>query len=422
MNIRKSILLFTICFFSILSLVITVFLILAVETQPRIERQATLTPEHIARAKYIIDAHRNQLATDQLTVADILSKDADIVVNYLTNHFAKGSAQIATANRSALVHFSLPIPLNLFNGYLNIEATLVQTATLPQLQTARIGSLVLPDFIAQFLATQTMGWLQNNPVIHKGLNSIKLVRLLPNKINITYNNSKYDSSAQEINFPALSKETHAQLYRYHMLLVRISRQRNARTVPLSEILRQLMHAATKHSNNGNALIENRAIILATAFHTLGISVRLLIPEAVRWPSPTEQTITLEGRNDFAKHFIASAAITAYSNTKLSDAIGLYKEIADLHKGSGFSFSDIAANRAGARFGEKAVASLEDAHQLQQILSKGLNDADLMPSWSDLPDQMSEKQFKTRFGNTETPAYQKMMQVIDNRISILSVLR
>jgi hypothetical protein len=66
--------------------------------------------------------------------------------------------------------------------------------------------------------------------------------------------------------------------------------------------------------------------------------------------------------------------------------------------------------------------LTDAQQLQQIVSKGLIDADLMPPWSDLPDHMSEKQFKTQFGNTETPAYQKIIQVIDNRISELSVLR
>jgi len=61
-----------------------------------------------------------------------------------------------------------------------------------------------------------------------------------------------------------------------MLLVKNSR--NARTVPLSEILRQLMHTATKHSINGDAIIENRAVILASTLHALRISARLLIPD------------------------------------------------------------------------------------------------------------------------------------------------
>lgn len=221
-----------------------------------------------------------------------------------------------------------------------------------------------------------MGWLQSNPFNRKGLDVIKWVQLSPNKITITYNNRNHNLITQEINFPVLSRKTYAQLYRYHMLLVKNSRLNNASTVPLSEILHQLMRAATKHSINGDTVIENRAVILASTFHALGISAWLPIPDADSWPSPTEQLVTLEGRNDFSKHFIASAAITAYSDTKLSDAMGLYKEIADSHKGRGFSFSDIAANCAGARFGEKAVTSLTDAQQLQQIVSKGLIDADL----------------------------------------------
>lgn len=422
MNIRTNILIFTICFFSSLLIILTIFLLLAIESQPSIDRQATLTPEYIARAKHIIDTHCSQNSLDQRTIINILSKDADIAANYLANHFAKGSAQISTANRSALVHLSLPIPLNIFNGYLNFEATLIQTASLPQLQSARIGSLVLPDFLTQLLVSQIIYWLQSNPVIHKGLDTIKLVRISPNNIDITYNQSNNNILTQEMSFPVLNRETQAQLYRYHMLLVRNSRQSNAKTVSLSEILPPLMHVAAKHSINGNALEENRAVILATTLHALGMSAKLLIPDADNWPRPAEQLVTLDGRNDFAKHFIVSAAITAYTDTKLSNTMGLYKEIADSRDGSGFSFSDIAANRAGTQFGRKAVASISDAQQLQLLVNGGLNDADLMPLWSDLPEYMSETEFKARFGNTNTPAYQKMMQIIESRISTLSMLR
>ena len=86
---------------------------LIIETQPRVDRQVTLTPEHIAQAKHIIDTHRNQVAIDQLAIANILSEDADIVANYLVNRFTKGSAQILIADQSAHIHLSLPIPQNL---------------------------------------------------------------------------------------------------------------------------------------------------------------------------------------------------------------------------------------------------------------------------------------------------------------------
>jgi hypothetical protein len=46
----------------------------------------------------------------------------------------------------------------------------------------------------------------------------------------------------------------------------------------------------------------------------------------------------------------------------------------------------------------------------------------MPPWSDLPEHMSEKEFKARFGNINTVAYKNMMQIIESRVSMLKVLR
>ena len=120
--------------------------------------------------------------------------------------------------------------------------------------------------------------------------------------------------------------------------------------------RPLVRLAMGRSVNGNALAENRAAILVATFHVLGISLEQILPEAAGWPQSCTQTVTVDGRDDFAKHFMVSATIAAYADTALSDAIGLYKEIEDSRIGSGFSFNDIAADRAGTQFGEKAVAN------------------------------------------------------------------
>ena len=49
---------------------------------------------------------------------------------------------------------------------------------------------------------------------------------------------------------------------------------------------------------------------------------------------------LNRRDDFPKHFIISAALAAHAGTPLSDAVGVYKEIADSRGGSGFSFGTL----------------------------------------------------------------------------------
>jgi uncharacterized protein YfiM (DUF2279 family) len=60
---------------------------------------------------------------------------------------------------------------------------------------------------------------------------------------------------------------------------------------------------------------------------------------------------LLGRYDSAQHFVISAALAAWAGEPAANAIGVYKEIDDSRRGSGFSFADLAADRAGTRFGE-----------------------------------------------------------------------
>ncbi|SCX94444.1 hypothetical protein SAMN05216308_10270 [Nitrosospira sp. Nsp13] len=210
------------------------------------------------------------------------------------------------------------------------------------------------------------------------------------------------------------------MLRYQSLLAANSRRHGA-AVSLAEVLPPLVRLAGERSVNGEVLAENRALILVTTFYVLGISLERILPEAAGWPRPARRTVTIDGREDFAKHFMVSASIAAYADTTLADAIGLYKEVEDSRSGSGFSFNDIAADRAGTKFGEKAVASESSAQQLQRRVAAGLKDSDLMPVWSDLPEFMPEAEFKRRFGGVDAPAYRGMMQKIEQRVAALRVL-
>ena len=48
---------------------------------------------------------------------------------------------------------------------------------------------------------------------------------------------------------------------------------------------------------------------------------------------SSKPVTIDGRDDFAKHFIVSALIAAYADTVLSDVMQLYKEIEGTHRGA-----------------------------------------------------------------------------------------
>jgi hypothetical protein len=170
------------------------------------------------------------------------------------------------------------------------------------------------------------------------------------------------------------------------------------------------------------VVENRAAIFALAFYASGTGLAAVTPAAAQWPQARRRTVTLAGRDDFPKHFLISAVIAAAAGSPLADAVGLYKEVDDSRGGSGFSFNDLGADRAGTRFGEIASQSPERARKLAQALASGVKESDFMPDVADLPEFIPEAEFKRRYGGIGGPAYNSMMATIDARVASRPLLR
>jgi hypothetical protein len=394
---------------------------LMVEDRPRIDRKVILTPEHVGRAKGIIDRHRRSVKPGMLAVARVISADADLAANYLASRFGNGSAQLTVADRSAVIHLTLPVAatgLPAMSGYLNLEGTLIQTDGLPTLRSVRIGRLPLPNALTEVVALRFQDWLRRSPEYRSGFEALRQIKISPNELTVVYR--WIDAFPNEMRASIIDEHERARLFRYHSLLAASSAGHDG-TVSLGTILSLLARATPPAQSSADAIADNRAIILVTTFHVLGISLEKLLPEAANWPRFPSQNVTLDGREDFAKHFMVSAAITAFADTALADAIGLYKEIDDARYGSGFSFNDIAADRAGTKFGEKAVSNEDSAEDMQRRVASGLEDSDLMPKWDDLPEYLSEADFKRRFTDIDSPAYRGMMQKIEQRVAGLRVL-
>ena len=189
---------------------------------------------------------------------------------------------------------------------------------------------------------------------------------------------------------------------------------------MEEVLRALLNAAEERA--GDAAAENRAALVSLAFFINGKGLAAVIPAARDWPRPRPRNVTLGGRHDFAQHYSISAAIAASAGSPLSDAIGLYKEVDDSRGGSGFSFNDIAADRAGVRLGELATATAAGARKVQRAAAARLGATDLLPEVKDLPEFMQEAEFKRRYGGVGGLEHKKMMAEIERRVAALAILR
>jgi hypothetical protein len=126
--------------------------------------------------------------------------------------------------------------------------------------------------------------------------------------------------------------------------------------------------------------------------------------------------TLQGREDWVRHFSLSAALAVVEPSWLSDAEGLLKEEVDaLGGGSGFSFGDLAADRAGVRFATAATQSVAAAQVLQGRLAAPVDVADFFPEAADLPEDLHQAAFEREFGYIGSPRYLKVIAEIESRL-------
>ena len=111
----------------------------------------------------------------------------------------------------------------------------------------------------------------------------------------------------------------------------------------------------------------------------------------------------------------SAAIAVTADDTLADIAGTFKEVSDADRGSGFSFVDLAADRAGIRFGNTSVASVDQARNIQQLVSEGITEQDIMPDVGELSEGIQLERFKRDFGDLDSPVYRSALRRIDSQI-------
>ncbi len=394
---------------------------LALSDTPLISRAAELTPAHIERAKRIVEKNDpRKMKAGVLRTLTLSQEDIDLAANYLAHRYGNGSSRIALQPGVAAVTASIELPRNPAGRYLNVTAVLHETPGLPEFDQLQVGQLAVPSRLAGLLLEHALARLSAREDYRLVSDTVKTVSVADGQLTIVYD--WQENLPDRIRAVALPRDDQERLKIYQEQLVRSAGQSGSVTVPLSDLMRPLFQLAQQRSVTSDPAAENRAAIVVLAFHVNGKGLAAIVPAARDWPRAPPRRIALAGRGDFAQHFTLSAALAASAGAPLADAIGLYKEVDDSRAGSGFSFNDIAADRAGTRFGELATGSRASAMKLQRQVSEGARDGDLIPPVKDLPEFMPEAEFKRRFGGIGAPPYKRMMDDIERRIAALQMYR
>jgi hypothetical protein len=248
---------------------------------------------------------------------------------------------------------------------------------------------------------------------------VRRATFLPRQLALTY--TWPGSLRQAFGQSLLPADEQARLQAYANQLAAVAQALPAgyKSVSVAQVLPPLFALARQRSTDAaSAARENRSALVALALVAYGPGLSAMVPASVPVARGRPLVFSLAGRKDTPQHYLISAALAAEGGGPLSDAIGLYKEVADSRGGSGFSFHDLAADRAGTRLGGLA---LRQPQLLQSRLAAGLNEAQLLPPMDDLPESMAEAEFQRRFGGVGAPAYQAKLADIEARLDRLPLL-
>ena len=391
----------------------------AVEKTALIETQVKLTSAEIGRAKATVDRHDpRDLRDGEVRTINIRKRDLDLAVNYFVYLVGRGGAAIELRDGSIKAQATVRLPKNPVGQYLNIETGWSETSDLPKVDHLRIGRLSVPGWLADGVLALTFNTLYTRTGHNLRSDLIRQVAIRNSGLSITY---EWDSQLTDVVRTSLVSAQDQDLLKvYNQRLVEVVSAGRG-PIKMVDILRSLFRLGEGQSKFSDAATENRAAIIVLTAYVDGRDLKHLAPQADTWPKAPKREVKLRGRQDFAQHFMISASLSMAGGNVFSDAVGLMKEIEDSRGGSGFSFNDLCADKAGTRFGERATAFTR-ASEVQTLVARSLSESDIMPKVSDLPEHMSEAEFERWFGGVDSPRYNEMIAEIDRRVNQLPLYR
>ncbi|HXZ67440.1 MAG TPA: hypothetical protein VEH07_02525 [Alphaproteobacteria bacterium] len=337
--------------------------------------------------------------------------------------FPRVKGQISVDQSSVEVDgtIELPIPQAPFGRYLNLRIGFLPSSKGLDVESASVGRLPIPAGLvkpaAVFLIDQVVGPGKGAQM----LQSIKSLSISGKTVTIAFRPPP--TLVQDIKYAAkqaIEVAGMGTIRVYYRKLVDLGQGFGTRKVSLAEFMGPSFELARSRSAFGNPVEENRALILALAIYFGDEHFERLLGEVkaggLEGVEPDISHVYVQNRNDWVQHFITSAGLTVAGGTAFANELGEAKEVSDTQGDEGFSFGDLAADRTGVRLGVIAAASDESARKVQRALAGHPSESVFFPPISDLPDYVTEEEFKRIYGDVNTAAYRNEVEEIDRRIA------
>ncbi|WP_111978478.1 hypothetical protein [Algibacillus agarilyticus] len=295
-------------------------------------------------------------------------------------------------------------------------------------QETYISGWALPNQSLNIMFDWLLTYLTTKMQAEKLRGNISEINITPQALTFKYAHSVKVETIKPIlkkQHKALINPAHVQRYLLSLQVIVQQHRHSDSPVTLDSLLQilftQALFRQQKQNQRQQAIEENKAILQALALFMLPQQFKHFYPSDLHVFNFEKKPLIIRfhHRDDLAKHFIASAAIHLLLNQHASTQIGEFKELFDsqIKGGSGFSFDDIAADRAGIHFAKQATQTPISAKRVQTLFSlKGIQANDLLPNILINHTSLTEAEFITRYQSTQSPLYKQRLHKIDQVIS------
>ena len=403
--------------------IVTLFLI--VESSPLVPEKPPITGELAKTARDNAKALADALAAQRSFIELRFDEQDILAIGAATSHLFD-NINVAAGYSPSFVQMaaSLKADLSLFSLYINGSCEIALNTTESYLNGCKLGDLPIPAFLAKPLMNAGIWLVFDNEVKNTANNMLEGLRfenrelvLMANKsIDLRQRVNESLSKASSVAKVALANEVPTadtiEIYLNELYKTDFTGQ------SLLTPIKQLSQLASVRSIDADAQQENAAMLWALA-------IRFGSPRFARIAkvpnTETELGVRIRGRDDLALHFLYSAILEQVGNEQLSFNIGELKEVLDSGSGgSGFSFVDLAADKAGIAFSKRLTESAQEAIYSQSLLANAKTERVFFPFTHDLPEGFSESSFARVFTSVSSEQYLKMSAEIDERIAHLKL--
>lgn len=410
---------------SLLLLTVVVLGILVIDLRPAVQADASQQISDADTVKKLLQQVRVSIEERHESHVIVVSQQqVQSLIGFVQRATPHIHGDVQISDDDGRVAASIALPSNLGTAYLNLAVRILPADKLV-VDYVQIGSLTLPGNWAVYLAKTALNIYTDSHIGSQAVHQVAGVAMHNQQVAVKIR--PMHSFLEQLNLIRAGLDTqdpdaltqHTAYYLRYIAGRDIALKK--RPQPFHRYLNLIMARAREQSTPDNAVLHNKAAVLALAIflghHRIANLVGDVQPDTEHALKPAAPAL-LRGRNDLARHFIISAALQMLSEQNVSVAVGEFKELMDRAMGgSGYSFVDLTADLAGVELG-RVLGDPTTALEAQDMLARAADEALYMPTIDGLTEGLSKQEFVQRFDKVDSQAYLDEVARIRQRLAAL----